>query len=31
MANSDDEHYETVLLEFADDSLVARAIAPKTG
>ena len=31
MANSDDEHYKTILLEFANDSIVAHAIAPKTG
>jgi len=31
MANSDDEHYKTVLLELADDSIIANAVPPETG
>jgi hypothetical protein len=31
MANSHYEHYETILLELADDSIVAYAVPPETG
>jgi hypothetical protein len=31
MADGDDEYDKAILLEFADDSVVAHAIAPETG